>query len=130
MKADQIKKIAEDPEIREHALSALKTVKKAVDEARADVDKSSKKAQKKLKKSKEQDKQKTQAVAAEVVGDEAAPKKKKCRKFHRLFLVAFLGTMIALIVSADARKVFLDALFGAEEEFQYTSEVAGKNGSS
>ena len=28
---------------------------------------------------------------------------------------------IALVVSEDARKTVLDALFGAEEEFEYTS---------
>ena len=32
--------------------------------------------------------------------------------------------IIALVVSEDARKTVLDALFGAEEEFEYTSTTS------
>ncbi len=34
---------------------------------------------------------------------------------------ALVGAALALILSEDARKTVLDALFGAEEEFEYTS---------
>ena len=36
--------------------------------------------------------------------------------------------MIALVLSEDARKTVLDALFGAEEEFEYTSSNTSING--
>ena len=39
----------------------------------------------------------------------------------RLIMLAIVGAVIALIVSEGARKAVLDALFGAEEEFEYTS---------
>jgi hypothetical protein len=39
----------------------------------------------------------------------------------RLFLIAFVGAVVALIVSEDLRKALLDKMFGAEEEFEYTS---------
>jgi F0F1-type ATP synthase membrane subunit b/b' len=134
MKPDQLKQIVDDPEFRKQALGALQSVKRTVDEVRAEANKPTKKAQKKLKKNKQQDQQKSEAVAAEVVddaGQDAPVKKKKCcRRVRRLVFVAVIGTIIALVVSPDARKAFLDALFGAEEEFQYTSHVPGTNGTS
>jgi hypothetical protein len=50
-----------------------------------------------------------------------APKKKKKGKLGRILLLAIVGAVVALVVSEDARKAVLDALFGAEEEFEYTS---------
>jgi len=53
-----------------------------------------------------------------------APKKRKKSRLGRLVLFALVGGAIALIVSEDARKTVLDALFGAEEEFEYTSTTS------
>jgi hypothetical protein len=39
----------------------------------------------------------------------------------KALLVAILGAALVLILSEDARKKVLDLLFGAEEEFEYTS---------
>lgn len=39
----------------------------------------------------------------------------------KLLLIAVIGAVVALAVSEGARKAVLDALFGAEEEFEYTS---------
>jgi hypothetical protein len=39
----------------------------------------------------------------------------------KVLLVAILGAALVLILSEDARKMVLDKLFGAEEEFEYTS---------
>lgn len=47
--------------------------------------------------------------------------KKKKRGKGRLLLMALIGGGIALAVSEGLRKKVLDALFGAEEEFEYTS---------
>jgi len=55
----------------------------------------------------------------------AAPKKKKRKGgFGKLLLVAILGGAVALAVSEGMRNKVLDALFGAEEEFDYTSNTA------
>ena len=40
---------------------------------------------------------------------------------RRLLAVAVAGAVLALVLSEDARKAVLDKLFGAEEEFEYTS---------
>ena len=49
--------------------------------------------------------------------------KKRKRKggFGRKLFVLIVGAGIALAVSSDLRNKVLDALFGAEEEFDYTS---------
>jgi seryl-tRNA synthetase len=53
-----------------------------------------------------------------------APKKRKKSKLGRLVLLALVGAALALILSEDARKTVLDTLFGAEEEFEYTSTTS------
>jgi hypothetical protein len=53
-----------------------------------------------------------------------APKKRKKSKLGRIVLLALVGAAVALILSEDARKSVLDALFGAEEEFEYTSTTS------
>jgi hypothetical protein len=53
-----------------------------------------------------------------------APKKRKKSRLGRIILLALVGAVVALIVSEDARKTVLDALFGAEEEFEYTSTTS------
>ena len=51
-----------------------------------------------------------------------APKKQKSGGgLGRLLLVGLVGTGLALALSEGLRKKVLDALFGAEEEFEYTS---------
>jgi hypothetical protein len=54
------------------------------------------------------------------------PKVKKKRKggLGRVLLVAILGGAIAIAVNEGLRNKLLDALFGAEEEFDYTSNTA------
>ncbi len=39
----------------------------------------------------------------------------------KLLLVAFVAAVLALVLSEGLRKAALDKLFGAEEEFEYTS---------
>jgi hypothetical protein len=49
---------------------------------------------------------------------------KKSHGFGRVILIALVGAVIALAVSEGARKAVLDTLFGAEEEFEYTSTTS------
>jgi hypothetical protein len=55
-----------------------------------------------------------------------APKRRRKRRggVGRLLLVGVIGAGVALAVSEGLRKKVLDALFGAEEEFEYTSTTA------
>ncbi|HKG16126.1 MAG TPA: hypothetical protein VKA96_00395 [Solirubrobacteraceae bacterium] len=49
------------------------------------------------------------------------PKRKRKRRLGRMILVTVVGAGLALALSEGLRKKALDALFGAEEEFEYTS---------
>jgi hypothetical protein len=47
----------------------------------------------------------------------------KKRRWGRLLVIAAVGATLAVILSEDLRKAVLDRLFGAEEEFEYTSQT-------
>ncbi|MEA2123946.1 MAG: hypothetical protein QOI80_728 [Solirubrobacteraceae bacterium] len=60
-----------------------------------------------------------------------APKggsKKKGGGLFRKLLLITIAAGLALALSEDLRKKVLDALFGAEEEFEYTSTTTASNG--
>src|SRR3954470_9450485 len=65
-------------------------------------------------------------TAAESIRDASvmlreAPQKRRKGGVGRLLLLGIVGGAVALAVSEGLRKKVLDALFGAEEEFEYTS---------
>ena len=45
----------------------------------------------------------------------------KKRRWGRLLFIGLVGAVLAIAISEDLRKALLDKLFGAEEEFEYTS---------
>jgi hypothetical protein len=51
-------------------------------------------------------------------------RKKRRLTFGRLVLITLIGLGLALLLSEDFRKAVLDRLFGAEEEFEYTSTTS------
>ncbi len=53
-----------------------------------------------------------------------APKKKKRHPIRNLLLIGALTGGLVLVFSESARKSLLDAIFGAEEEFVYTSTTS------
>lgn len=64
------------------------------------------------------------AVALRDAGDalrEPQKKPKRKRRIGRLLMLAVVGGVAALALSEGLRNKLLDALFGAEEEFEYTS---------
>ena len=61
---------------------------------------------------------------ASVALREAPKKKKGGLSFGKVLFVGAVGAGAALAVSEDLRKKVLDTLFGAEEEFEYTSNTA------
>ena len=48
----------------------------------------------------------------------------KTHHWGRLLIIAIVGATLAIALSEDLRKAVLDRLFGAEEEFEYTSQTA------
>jgi hypothetical protein len=61
--------------------------------------------------------------------------RRRKRRWGRLLLIGLIGAALAIALSEDLRKAVLDRLFGAEEEFEYTStttpveETAAASGS-
>ena len=50
--------------------------------------------------------------------------KRKKSRLGRIILIAAIGAVIAVLLSEDVRKALLDKLFGAEEEFEYSSTTS------
>jgi hypothetical protein len=49
---------------------------------------------------------------------------------RKLLVIGVIGAVVAIVASEDVRKTVLDTLFGAEEEFEYTSSTTASAGSS
>jgi uncharacterized protein YdbL (DUF1318 family) len=47
--------------------------------------------------------------------------KEEKNRLGRLLLIGIAGAVLAIVLSEDLRKALLDKVFGAEEEFEYTS---------
>ena len=52
------------------------------------------------------------------------PQRKRSGGFGKLLLLGLVGAGLAIALSEDIRNKVLDALFGKEEEFDYTSSTA------
>ncbi len=117
-----IQRVVEDEDLRENIVQAYESARNAA--SRLSNGKSptkqifdDKKLQKDLKKAAESFRDATVALRE-------APQQRKGLTFGRLLFLTVVSGGIALAVSEGLRKKVLDALFGAEEEFEYTSTTA------
>jgi hypothetical protein len=115
-----VQRVMEDDDLQDNVRVAFDAARDAYD--RLSSSKSAKKAIQNDKKL-----HKDLQVAAEALKEAGAslsnPKKKKKRKggLGRKLLILGVAGGLAIALSADLRSKVLDALFGAEEEFDYTS---------
>ncbi len=114
-----VQRIVEDEDLRENIADAYASARKAW--ARLSNGKSpttqifdDKKLQKEIKNA-------AGSIKDASVALREAPKKKKRGGFGKVLLVGLAGAGVALAVSEGLRKRVLDSLFGAEEEFEYSS---------
>jgi hypothetical protein len=75
--------------------------------------------------------QKDLKEAAESIRDASvalreAPKRQRSGGLGRMLMLGLIGGGLALALSEGLRKKVLDALFGAEEEFEYTSTTTSQ----
>jgi len=112
-----VQRLVEDDELRDNLRTAYESARKAYSRmangkgpAKALLD--DKKTQKELKEAASSLKDAADALRG--------GRKRKSRRGTKL-LVLFVGVGLALALSEGLRKKVLDALFGAEEEFEYTS---------
>ena len=116
-----VQRLIEDEDLRESLKDAFEASKRAYGRATGNgkgtvkAVTSDKKVQKDLRKA---------AENLQEASERLREKKKRKGRLGRLLLIAIVGAAIALAVSEDARKAVLDALFGAEEEFEYTSTTS------
>jgi hypothetical protein len=119
-----VQRLIEDEDLRDNLKDAFNSAKKAYGRATGNG-KSPVKAVTSDKKV-----QKEMRQAAEALQEARERLQKPRRKKHRLgklILLAIIGgvvAVVALVVSEGARKAVLDTLFGAEEEFEYTSTTS------
>ncbi len=65
------------------------------------------------------------ADSLRVASDQIRGKKqRKGLTLGRLLLLGVIGAIVVLVLSEDARKALMDKLFGAEEEFEYSSTTS------
>jgi len=111
-----VQRLIEDAELRENLRAAFEASRRAYDRmngkgpAKALDDK---KVQRELK-------QAANSLKTAADSLRAKPKRKK-RRGGRLIVLALIGGGVAVGLNEGLRKKVLDALFGAEEEFEYTS---------
>ncbi|MET0558059.1 MAG: hypothetical protein ABW065_05245 [Solirubrobacterales bacterium] len=116
-----VQRLIEDDELRDSIRDAFEAAKGAYGRATGNGKSpvkavtSDKKVQKELRSAAENLREASERLRA--------PKKRKGR-LGKVVLLAIIGATLALVFSEDARKTVLDALFGAEEEFEYTSTTS------
>jgi hypothetical protein len=120
-----IQRLIEDEDLRESLRTAFESARKAYtrmsngkDPVRSLTE--DKKVQKELREA---------AVSLREASDSLRGKRKKRRR-GRWLLVGLVGAGLALALSEGLRKKVLDALFGAEEEFEYTATTTPQTDSS
>jgi hypothetical protein len=121
-KSPYVQRIAEDDELRANLLSAYESARAAVGRLQNGKHPTKqifddKKLQKEIRNAAESFRDASVALRE-------GPKRKRGGGLGKLILLGVVTAGVALAVSEDLRKKVLDALFGAEEEFEYTSTTA------
>jgi hypothetical protein len=116
---EYVQRLAEDDELRENLRTAFESARKAY--SRMSNGKGPVKAVTEDKKTQKELRQ--AAASLKEAAESLRGGKRRKRGKGRLLLVAIVGGAIALAASEGLRKKVLDALFGAEEEFEYTAST-------
>ncbi len=115
-KNQYVQRLMEDDDLRENLRTAYESTRSAYGRMNG------KAPQKALENKKVQKDLKVAAISLKSAADALRePKKKKRRRGKGLIGLVVIGGIGALVASEGLRKKVLDALFGAEEEFEYTS---------
>ena len=122
---EYVQRLVEDHELRENLRSAFVSARKAYGRVNG------KGPTKALENKKVQKELKEAAASLKEAADSLRGQKKRKRGKGRILFVGLVGAGLALALSEGLRKKVLDALFGAEEEFEYsastTPESSGSN---
>ena len=114
-----VQRLWDDEDLRANIADAYTSARKALD--RLNNGKSPTKQIFDDKKLQKEIKNAAESIKDASVALRESPKKKKRGGLGKFLLVGLAGAGIALAVSEGLRKKVLDSLFGAEEEFEYSS---------
>jgi hypothetical protein len=120
-----LRRIAEDEDLRQNIVDAYESARKAIN--RLNNGKSPSKQIFDDKKLQKEIKNAAESIKDASVALREAPKKKRSGGFGKVLLIGIAGAGVALAVSEGLRKKVLDGLFGAEEEFEYSSTTTASN---
>ncbi|HYH62441.1 MAG TPA: hypothetical protein VD766_11300 [Solirubrobacterales bacterium] len=124
---EYVRRLIDDEELRDSLREAFDASKVAYDR----VQKQKHPAKSVLDDKKTQRDIREAAESLREASDRLRGKKQKSGSvLGKLIVIAIVGAVAALVLSEDIRKAVLDRLFGAEEEFEYTSTSAPTNGGS
>lgn len=113
-----VRRLMEDDDLRDSLRDAFKAARGAYGRAAG----SNKGAVKAMTSDKKVQKELREAAESLREASERLRKPRRRRRgIGRMLVVALVAGAVALVLSEDARKAVLDTLFGAEEEFEYTS---------
>jgi hypothetical protein len=119
-----VQRLIEDEQLRNNLRDAYGAARHAYER----ITKNGKPAQRLMDDKKVQKDLRSAADSLREASDQLRGRRKRKGRLGRLILLGAIGAGITLAVSESARKAVMDSLFGAEEEFEYTSNTGG-NGS-
>src|SRR5919112_6818632 len=123
-----VQRVVDDEDLRSDIVQAYESGRSAF--GRLSNGKSPSKALFDDKKLQKDLKQAAESLRDATVALREAPKKQRSGGFGRVLLLGLVGGGLALALSEGLRKKVLDALFGAEEEFEYTSTTTPSSSAS
>jgi len=119
-----VQRLIEDEQLRNNLRDAYGAARHAYER----ITKNGKPAQRLMDDKKVQKDIRSAADSLREASDQLRGRRKRKGRLGRLILLGAVGAGITLALSESARKAVMDSLFGAEEEFEYTSTTGG-NGS-
>jgi hypothetical protein len=115
-----IQRVLEDPEVRDSVRAALESTRKAY--KRLNNGRGPTKAL--MEDKKLQRELRTASNHLRTAAEHVRTPRKRRRPLRKLLGIAIIGGILVLIVNEVARNALLDRIFGAEEEFTYTSTTS------
>ena len=114
---EYVRRLIEDEELRENLQDAYHSAKRAY--ARVNNGKPAKK----LMDDKKVHRELKHAAESLREASDQLRGRRESHTFRNLLVIGIVGAVLAIVLSEDIRKAVLDRLFGAEEEFEYTSST-------
>ena len=120
-----VQRLIEDDDLRDNLRTAFESAKKAYSRMS-----NGKGPVRSLTEDKKTQKELREAASSLREAADSLRGKRKKRRTGRWLLVGLVGAGLALALSEGLRKKVLDAVFGAEEEFEYTATTTPESASS